>query len=91
MGTTVSWVAEPYSGSYALTRGDLPALTGGRYGPCLDAAIPTVSYVDNDAPAAGAGFVYLIQGVNAGCGAGTLGRDSALAERVNGDPAACFP
>lgn len=90
-GTTeVSWTAGANASSYSLTRGDLAALASGQYGACLATGLAGLVYVDVEDPPPGAGFVYLVQGENASCGPGSLGRDTSGAERVNQDPGSCW-
>ncbi len=86
----VGWSAAPSADRYDVTRGALSALAPGAYGPCLadDLAEPFVD--DGAMPAAGDGYLYLVRGVDAGCGgAGDYGSDSTGASRSNADPAAC--
>ena len=45
---------------------------------------------DGETPVPGDGFLYLVRGVDAGCGgAGDYGADSAGTARSSIDPAAC--
>jgi len=45
---------------------------------------------DTEIPAPGAGFAYLIQGIDSTCGIGTLGAGQGGRERINSDPQACM-
>ncbi|MCU0253822.1 MAG: hypothetical protein MUE47_04705, partial [Acidobacteria bacterium] len=86
----VSWQATASADAYDVTRGALSALAPAVYGPCFanDRVEPFVD--DDETPGAGDGFLYLVRGVDAGCGgAGGYGNDSAGASRFNSDPAAC--
>lgn len=85
---SLGWSAVSGADKYMLTRADLASLAVGQYGTCVDANIPTTSFVENAMPAPGSGFGYLVQASSATCG-GSLGYDGDGAERVNGDPGAC--
>ena len=86
----ISWSPAPSADAYDVTRGALAALAPGAYGPCL-ANDRAESHVDDgERPLPGDGFLYLVRGVDAGCGgAGGYGADSAGSSRSNSDPAAC--
>ena len=71
-----------------ITRGNLSSLGPGSYGSCLAPAVVGLTYDDTEMPAAGAGYLYLIQPASS-CGLGTLGYDSSGSERINLDAAAC--
>jgi hypothetical protein len=86
VGTTVhlSWDAAPSADRYAVTRGELDALSVGQYGSCLVNDLTGLAYDDEALPLAGSGYSYLIQAVSFECGPGSLGVDSSEAERDNG-------
>lgn len=89
-GDEVSWNATPSADHYDVSRGTLPRAHPGDYGACLADDLAATTLPDTEPPAAGAGFFYLVRGVDAGCGGGGgWGRGSAGDERVNTDPAAC--
>ena len=86
----VSWDAAPSADAYDVTRGALSSLEPGAYGPCFADEVPALFVDDTAVPAPGNGVLYLVRGVDAGCGgAGGYGTDSAGVSRVNDDPAAC--
>ncbi|RMG43539.1 MAG: hypothetical protein D6718_12130, partial [Acidobacteria bacterium] len=75
--------------------GDLSSLDGSDYGSCQSDRDPDrtdTRFDDPEVPASGAGFFYLVRGLNATCpAAGTWGSDSSGNERANGNPAGCVP
>ena len=73
--TTISWTSAEGSSSSSVLRGALGALPVGPGGGdeiCLASGIAESSTVDAEDPAAGAGFWYVVRGVNA-CGVGSYG------------------
>jgi hypothetical protein len=88
--TVLSWPPAPTAEAYDLTRGALGELGPGRYGPCLADDHPDGDYEDAARPVAGAGFGYLVRGVDFACGGGgSWGHDAAGVERRPEDPDAC--
>jgi len=85
----LQWTGVPGADAHAITRGTLSSLGAGHYGACLDAAVTGTSYDDADLPPEGDGFSYLVQGVDALCGSGSLGFDGSGGVRQNLDPGAC--
>jgi hypothetical protein len=86
----VSWDPSPTADRYDVIRGLLSEAHGGDYGPCFMSQVSGNAIADTDVPPPDDGFLYLIKGVDLGCGgAGTLGTDSAGAARVNGNSSAC--
>jgi hypothetical protein len=85
----LEWSSVDGAAAYSITRGDLAALDTASYGPCLAEGIVATTYDDPEIPAAGLGYLYLIQSWAPGCGAGTLGETAPGIERVNGDPDRC--
>jgi aminopeptidase N len=89
-GTLLAWQPAPGAETYQVSRGLLGASHAGAYGPCLDSLVTDTFLGDPDTPPAGDGFLYLVRGVDSGCGgAGTWGSASSGAERINGDALAC--
>ena len=86
----LTWPALSGADAYAITRGSLLSLAPGQYGGCLAAAVPTTSFEDTAEPAAGDGFLYLVQGRSPSCGLGRLGPASVGEERINLNPARCM-
>ncbi|MBP7146243.1 MAG: family 43 glycosylhydrolase [Acidobacteria bacterium] len=88
--TLLDWDRPPFADRFDVVRSSLAALGAGAYGPCLADQFEATSFEDADIPAAGAGFGYLVRGVNLACALpGTWGADSTGAPRVNHDPATC--
>ena len=65
----------------AVIRGALSGVPVGDYGACLASGLTGLSFDDAAPPAPGDPFAYIILGGNPECGDGTLGYDSAGAER----------
>jgi hypothetical protein len=82
----LEWNVEPSAGGYHLYRDGLATLPGA-FGTCAQASIPAPAATDAAAPAAGAGFFYLVTAVNRLGEEGTKGFRSSGAERPN--PAPC--
>jgi aminopeptidase N len=86
----VSWTPLPTADSYDVIRGLISEAHAGDYGPCFVSQVSANAIADTDVPPPDDGFLYLIRGVDLGCGgAGTFGTDSAGATRVNGNSSAC--
>ena len=84
--TTLSWTPAARADVYDLTRGPLSGLPAG-YGSCFEPLIDGLSHIDGDLPGVGDGYGYLVRGHDLGCGGGgTLGNDSAGAERTSPCP-----
>jgi hypothetical protein len=83
------WSAAPGADTYSVTRGAVSGLAEGQYGVCLVQDVAVTRYVDSSVPTAGTAYAYLVQGVSAQCGTGTLGFGAGGVERVNLDPGAC--
>jgi hypothetical protein len=86
--SSLTWGAAPGVSSYALTRGELSALTAYQYGDCLASGITTTSTEDLESPVSGGGFMYLIAPELAGCGQLGYGTNE---ERLNQVVGACSP
>ncbi|MCP3979746.1 MAG: hypothetical protein GY716_10530 [bacterium] len=86
---TLSWSASPEADVYSISRGALASLVPGEYGDCLAEAVLDPTHEDDEDPAPGQGWFYLVQTQNFDCGLGGLGFDSDELERVNSDPSAC--
>lgn len=87
--TLLSW--EPAAPLFNLYRGLVSVLrASGLYTPdgaaCLASGLPGAGYSDGDVPPAGDAFHYLVSGENSTGAEGTLGTDSAGAERANTSP-----
>jgi hypothetical protein len=80
---------EPAAGaaSYSVIRGGLSALSATHMGDCVVDGWTDLTWDDAERPVAGQGFVYLVQGVSAVCGRGTLGFGAYGLGRVNSDGA----
>ena len=86
----LSWPATPSATYYDVAKGDLVDLRSGSYGGCLEDDLPATGTTDSSIPAPGAGYFYLVRGINGStCAAGSYGTDSDGEERLNDDPAAC--
>jgi Tol biopolymer transport system component len=85
----LTWPMVAGADVYAVTRGSLSDLDSGWYGTCLQPEIAGVSLDDDDVPATGSGFSYVVQGRSALCGSGSLGYTSDDGERINTHPGAC--
>ena len=84
----LSWGAVAGADAYSVTREDL-AYRGSDYNTCLANGLTSLSYDDPTVPAAGHGFLYLIEAMNYDCGMGSLGWQSGEQQRTNSDPFAC--
>ena len=87
--THLSWAATPTAETYDVSRGLLSGLSSGGYGSCVARGLVTPQWDDSGAaPAPGAGFGYLVRGVDTGCGgSGSWGTTSSGTERgVSGCP-----
>ena len=85
---TLLWDAEPLSVRYNVYRGLVAQLGYANYGACrndLDPVRTDTQLTNADLPAAGAGFFYLVSGVDAANVEGTLGYGTS-AERSNTSP-----
>jgi len=80
-----SWPDATGASLYAVTRGTLSEVRSGSYGECVVPTQTKTSYDDTATPTPGEGFVYLIRGINAACGIGTLGAGPGGFERINPD------
>jgi hypothetical protein len=80
---TLDWSPEPSVGVYNLYRDLLSALDGGGYGDCSQRDLPEAEAIDGGAPPAGDGWFYLATAENRLGEEGTMGKDSAGAERPN--------
>ncbi len=85
---TLLWDAEPLSVRYNVYRGLVAQLGYAYYGACrndLDSLRTDTQLTNSDLPAAGAGFFFLVSGVDAANVEGTLGYGTS-AERSNYAP-----
>jgi hypothetical protein len=91
--TTLDWQPAAFADEYDVSRGLLSALDGSDYGACQnsrDGDLTDTSFVDDQVPAAGAGFFYLVRGRNLSCpAAGTYGADSSGQPRINASAGEC--
>jgi hypothetical protein len=91
--TTLTWSLLTNAERYDISRGLVSELANGSYGQCKtsrDLDPTDGEFLDNQSPASGASFFYLVRGTDTGCGgAGTWGFDSQQTERDNSDPQAC--
>jgi hypothetical protein len=91
--TTLTWPLLTNAERYDISRGLVSELATGSYGQCKtsrDLDPTDGEFLDNQSPASGASFFYLVRGIDTGCGgAGTWGFDSQQIERDNSDPQAC--
>lgn len=91
--TQISWSATQFANRYDISRGALPGISSSNLGSCQNGNDPNRSdtfFTDPQIPQSGTGFFYLIRAVNARCQvAGTYGRSSSGATRVNSNPAGC--
>jgi hypothetical protein len=86
----LTWPQAVAADAYAVTRGELSVVRGGgSFGECVVPSLTDTTHADDELPAPGDGFAYLIQGIDATCGTGTLGAGQAGFERLNSDPGAC--
>lgn len=83
--TELAWDAQPASLSYSLYRDPLSGLPA-NYGHCLEGDISALAAEDPVAPAPGAGWLYLVTGVNRLEEEGTRGNDSSGSQRPATDP-----
>ncbi len=80
--STLSWDSVPTADGYDVVRGALASLASGDYGACFADDVSATSILDEELPASGTGFGYLVRGVDAGCGgSGTWGADGGGLER----------
>jgi PKD repeat protein len=85
----LSWIAVPAADAYSVARGDLTSLDSSNFGDCLEEGITTTTFIDDDIPAAGEGYFYLVQPQNYDCGLGSLGFTYQETERINLRAGAC--
>ena len=72
--SAVSWDVVPRADVYDVLRGTLAGIRSGDFGVCLADDVAGTSVGDHEAPAPGAGFTYLVRGVDRDCGGpGTWG------------------
>jgi hypothetical protein len=82
--TTVNWSAEPFAAEYRVIRGSFEEIRDRFYGTCVNSADPDPSdttFVDDESPASGELFGYLIIGVGPTGDAGLAGVDSGGRQR----------
>lgn len=82
--TTISWNAEPQSARYDLFRGAREHLVARVYGDCQDVRDPNVTdtiFNENEAPASGDAFYFLVQGISSGGVRGLAGLDGDSRQR----------
>jgi hypothetical protein len=88
--TRLDWSSTPAATSYAVLRGNLAEVRARTYGSCAATGLVETTWTDPLDPTPGEAIFYLVQGVSATCGAGTLGTTSHMGERV-ASPESCFP
>jgi Tol biopolymer transport system component len=86
----LSWPPAPSADGYAVTRSLLSHIDANNFGVCLVPLQTQTTLNDTAIPQVGNAFVYLIQGIDATCGIGTLGAGHGGRERVNSDPQSCM-
>jgi hypothetical protein len=86
----LSWPQAAGADGYAVTRSLLSEVDADSFGDCLEPLQAAGTLDDAAIPPVGNAFVYLIQGVDATCGIGTLGPGAGGVERINTDPQACM-
>ena len=82
--TTIGWTAEPHAASYEVVRGTKAEVAARFYGTCQsarDANPMDLSFAENEAPAAGEVFYFLVRGVSPAGKRGLAGPDSDGRER----------
>jgi hypothetical protein len=84
------WSQATAADAYAVARATLAEVRSSRYGQCVVTTQDETRYEDDGPPAPGEGFAYMIRGINATCGVGTLGAGPGGFERINADPLACW-
>jgi alpha-L-rhamnosidase len=91
--TTVSWSSVARADRYDVLRSRLIALAPGEYGTCQNHRDPDTSdttFVEEESPAAGSGYSYLVRGVNLACGQrSSYGTTSDGTERIPPADADC--
>jgi len=85
----LTWSSTQQADSYAVSRVLLGALGPGEYGSCHASGLATTEHEDDEIPSPGEGFGYLVQAINAVCGAGPLGFGPPGVERSNANLASC--
>lgn len=85
----LDWDLVPGAESYRISRGQLSRLEAWRYGACDPRSFTAPPYTDDETPAPGDGFFYLVIAEDAACGLGSLGEGGPGSQRVNLDLAAC--
>jgi hypothetical protein len=78
----LAWPEASAAQGYAVTRGILGEIAT-TYGACVVPFQTGTEYEDQETPAPGDGFIYLIRGIAAGCGPGTLGAGPGGLERLD--------
>jgi hypothetical protein len=84
----MSWGSVPGASSYNIYRGSLDVLDSSNYGQCLAGGLLSSTWSENDVPAGGQGYFYLITSMLDGS-EGPLGYDSECLKRPNYNP--CQP
>lgn len=89
----IEWSSLPTADRYDVTRGSAALLATGDYGACQnsrDATLTDTVFLEPEIPAPGASFVFLVRGVDLGCGgSGTYGTRSDGTARLNSNPLGC--
>jgi len=83
------WAPTATAETYSVARVALSELGPGSYGTCVAGGLTGLSYDDSEVPAPSAGYAYLVYGVDAVCGSGSLGYVPPVHERSLADPASC--
>ena len=83
---TLVWGSEKSIGSYNLYRDLLSNLSGINYGGCQQPGLAANTATDASAPPAGQTYFYVVTAENRLEEEGTMGEDSAPAERPNNSP-----
>ena len=86
----LTWGNTAGADAYTVSRATLSEIRSGSYGDCVRPSQPLTEYSDDELPAPGEAFAYLVRGVSDSCGIGTLGAGPGGFERINPDPDACW-
>ena len=83
------WAPRASADTYSVARVALSELGQGQYGNCVVGDLTGLSYDDSEIPAPSEGFAFLVYGVDAVCGPGSLGFGDGAHERSLAAPASC--
>jgi hypothetical protein len=77
----LQWQPVPGADTYAVRRAARSELIDGSFGPCAASSVTGASFADGATPTPGEAFFYLVQGISAECGPGSLGFGSSWQDR----------